>query len=93
MFQAIDPNGWAGWFDRPAGGADQPAFRLPATPARTRTAAAMARSPTTTPRDYHRIASTTLIIPTDVAKPIPVGLLSCQRQPLIVSVLPAITRN
>ena len=44
-------------------------------------AATMVPSPVTTPRDYHRIVSPTLTIPTDVTQPIPVGLLSRQRQP------------
>ncbi|THH31324.1 hypothetical protein EUX98_g2893 [Antrodiella citrinella] len=39
--------------------------------------------PPTTPLDYHRIVSPTLQIPTDTQKPIPVGLLACQRNPLL----------
>ncbi|KAF9646955.1 alanyl-tRNA synthetase domain-containing protein [Thelephora ganbajun] len=46
-------------------------------------AAAIVLSPVKTPGDYHRIVSPTLNIPTDVARPIPVGLLSCQRDPLL----------
>jgi hypothetical protein len=36
--------------------------------------------PPTTSGDYHRIVPPTLIVPTDVTQPIPVGLLSCQRR-------------
>jgi misacylated tRNA(Ala) deacylase len=43
-------------------------------------AAAVVLSPVTTPVDYHRIVSPRLTIPTDTTKPIPVGLLSCQRE-------------
>ena len=46
----------------------------------TMAAAAIVLSPITTPSDYHRIVSPTLTIPTDATQPIPVGLLSCQRQ-------------
>ena len=82
-------------FDRSAGGADQPGFRFrgravgwsstprkTTTPIRTMAAVVMVLSSATTPGDYHRIISPTLTIPTDVTKPIPVGLLSCQRQPV-----------
>ncbi|TFK48036.1 ThrRS/AlaRS common domain-containing protein [Heliocybe sulcata] len=40
-------------------------------------------APPVTPPDYHRIVSPTLRIPTDSSKPIPVGLLACQRDPLL----------
>ena len=53
---------------------------------------AMALSPATTPGDYHRIVSPTLIVPTDVTQPIPVGLLSCQRQSA-TSTFPSVIRN
>ncbi|TCD70424.1 hypothetical protein EIP91_003505 [Steccherinum ochraceum] len=39
--------------------------------------------PPTTPPTYHKIVSETLTIPTDTQKPIPVGLLACQRDPLL----------
>ncbi|KAH8106013.1 hypothetical protein BXZ70DRAFT_886899 [Cristinia sonorae] len=45
-------------------------------------ASALVLSPTT-PTSYHRIISPTLRIPTDTQLPIPVGLLACQRDPLL----------
>ncbi|EJF62794.1 hypothetical protein DICSQDRAFT_103029 [Dichomitus squalens LYAD-421 SS1] len=39
--------------------------------------------PSVTPPTYHRIVSPTLTIPSDPLKPIPVGLLACQRDPLL----------
>ncbi|KAI0650248.1 hypothetical protein C8Q79DRAFT_901052 [Trametes meyenii] len=39
--------------------------------------------PPLTPPTYHRIVSDTLSIPSDPLKPIPVGLLACQRDPLL----------
>ncbi|KAI9069245.1 ThrRS/AlaRS common domain-containing protein [Trametes sanguinea] len=39
--------------------------------------------PSVTPPTYHRIVSPTLSIPTDPLQPIPVGLLACQRDPLL----------
>lgn len=36
--------------------------------------------PLSTPPDYHRIVSSTLEIPSDPTKSIPVGLLACQRK-------------
>ena len=42
----------------------------------------LAPSSPTTPASYHRIISPTLRIPTDISKPIPVGLLACQRASL-----------
>ncbi|KAH8118283.1 alanyl-tRNA synthetase domain-containing protein [Phellopilus nigrolimitatus] len=36
-----------------------------------------------TPKDYHRVVSPDLHIPDDVSLPIPVGLLACQRDPLL----------
>ncbi|KAL7282265.1 hypothetical protein ACG7TL_003734 [Trametes sanguinea] len=39
--------------------------------------------PSVTPPTYHRIVSPTLAIPTDPLQPIPVGLLACQRDPLL----------
>ncbi|KAI0068748.1 ThrRS/AlaRS common domain-containing protein [Artomyces pyxidatus] len=45
-------------------------------------AAALVLSPTTPP-DYHRIVSPTLRIPSDPSITIPVGLLTCQRDPLL----------
>ncbi|KAH9977702.1 ThrRS/AlaRS common domain-containing protein [Lactifluus volemus] len=38
---------------------------------------------TKTPSDYHRIVSPTLHIPSDTSLSIPVGLLACQRDPLL----------
>lgn len=46
-------------------------------------AASVVLLPPTTPRTYHRIVSPTLRIPTDPLQPIPVGLLACQRDPLL----------
>lgn len=37
----------------------------------------------TTPSTYHRIISPTLTIPTSDRSPVPVGLLACQRDPLL----------
>lgn len=45
--------------------------------------AAVVLPPVATPPDYHKIVSLSLAIPSDIAKPIPVGLLSCQRDPLL----------
>ncbi|KAI0307089.1 hypothetical protein B0F90DRAFT_1622851 [Multifurca ochricompacta] len=42
-------------------------------------------SPPKTPSDYHRILSSTLSIPSDSSTTIPVGLLACQRDPLLRS--------
>ncbi|TFK83888.1 ThrRS/AlaRS common domain-containing protein [Polyporus arcularius HHB13444] len=39
--------------------------------------------PRATPPTYHRIVSTTLAVPTDPLQPVPVGLLACQRDPLL----------
>ncbi|KAH0587512.1 Alanyl-tRNA editing protein Aarsd1 [Termitomyces sp. J132] len=39
--------------------------------------------PQTTPSDYHRIISPTLKISEDIKVPIPVGILACQRDPLL----------
>ncbi|KAI0774088.1 alanyl-tRNA synthetase domain-containing protein [Fomes fomentarius] len=39
--------------------------------------------PSATPSNYHRIVSPTLKIPSDPLKPIPVGLIACQRDPLL----------
>ncbi|KAI0368082.1 alanyl-tRNA synthetase domain-containing protein [Pilatotrama ljubarskyi] len=39
--------------------------------------------PSVTPRTYHRIVSETLTIPSDPLQPVPVGLLACQRDPLL----------
>ncbi|KAI0089163.1 Threonyl/alanyl tRNA synthetase [Irpex rosettiformis] len=39
--------------------------------------------PPTTPPDYHRIVSPTLAVPSDPNVSIPVGLLACQRDPLL----------
>ncbi|KAK0468249.1 ThrRS/AlaRS common domain-containing protein [Desarmillaria tabescens] len=39
--------------------------------------------PSTTPHDYHRIISPSLRVSTDPRLPIPVGLLACQRDPLL----------
>ncbi|KAJ8475139.1 hypothetical protein ONZ45_g15709 [Pleurotus djamor] len=39
--------------------------------------------PSRTPETYHRIVSPTLTIPKDTQHPIPVGLLACQRDPLL----------
>lgn len=46
-------------------------------------AAVITLYPTVTPLSYHRIVSPTLKIPTDTQRPIPVGLLACQRDPLL----------
>ncbi|KIK48823.1 hypothetical protein CY34DRAFT_797600 [Suillus luteus UH-Slu-Lm8-n1] len=46
-------------------------------------AAVITLYPTVTPPSYHRIVSPTLKIPTDTQRPIPVGLLACQRDPLL----------
>lgn len=46
-------------------------------------AAVVTLYPTVTPPSYHRIVSQTLKIPTDTQRPIPVGLLACQRDPLL----------
>ncbi|KAI0787160.1 Threonyl/alanyl tRNA synthetase [Irpex lacteus] len=45
-------------------------------------ASAILLSPTTPP-DYHRIVSPTLAVPSDPQVSIPVGLLACQRDPLL----------
>ncbi|KAG6817448.1 hypothetical protein H0H87_008616 [Tephrocybe sp. NHM501043] len=42
--------------------------------------------PRTTPPDYHRIVSPTLKISDDSRVPIPVGILACQRDPLLRSI-------
>ncbi|EMD40847.1 hypothetical protein CERSUDRAFT_111427 [Gelatoporia subvermispora B] len=39
--------------------------------------------PPVTPPTYHRVVSPTLHIPTDPQVPVPVGLLACQRDPLL----------
>ncbi|KAI9001384.1 alanyl-tRNA synthetase domain-containing protein [Trametes punicea] len=39
--------------------------------------------PSVTPPTYHRIVSPTLTIPNDPLHPVPVGLLACQRDPLL----------
>ncbi|KAI0637998.1 alanyl-tRNA synthetase domain-containing protein [Trametes polyzona] len=46
-------------------------------------ATAALSAPSVTPPTYHRIVSDTLIIPSDPLEPIPVGLLACQRDPLL----------
>ncbi|KAK7696047.1 hypothetical protein QCA50_000688 [Cerrena zonata] len=46
-------------------------------------ASAIVLPPPATPASYHRIISPTLSLPTDTSKPIPVGLLACQRDPLL----------
>lgn len=46
-------------------------------------AAVITLHPTVTPPSYHRIVSPNLKIPTDTRQPIPVGLLACQRDPLL----------
>ncbi|KAF9534882.1 alanyl-tRNA synthetase domain-containing protein [Crepidotus variabilis] len=46
-------------------------------------AAAAVLLPATTPADYHRIVSPTLKVPTEPTISIPVGLLACQRDPLL----------
>ncbi|KIJ70003.1 hypothetical protein HYDPIDRAFT_78700 [Hydnomerulius pinastri MD-312] len=46
-------------------------------------AAAIVLSPSTTPPSYHRIVSPTLKVPSDPQQSIPVGLLACQRDPLL----------
>ncbi|KAI0322457.1 hypothetical protein OF83DRAFT_1167514, partial [Amylostereum chailletii] len=48
-------------------------------------AAAALVLPPITPPDYHRIISPSLTIPSDPALTIPVGLLACQRDPLLRS--------
>ncbi|OJT09054.1 hypothetical protein TRAPUB_79 [Trametes pubescens] len=47
------------------------------------TATASLSPPSVTPPTYHRIVSDTLVIPSDPLQPIPVGLLACQRDPLL----------
>ncbi|KAL1937732.1 hypothetical protein VTO73DRAFT_12885 [Trametes versicolor] len=47
------------------------------------TATASLSPPSVTPQTYHRIVSDTLVIPSDPLQPIPVGLLACQRDPLL----------
>ncbi|KAG7097007.1 hypothetical protein E1B28_004401 [Marasmius oreades] len=42
--------------------------------------------PSATPQDYFRIVSPTLIIPRDPKVSIPVGILACQRDPLLRSI-------
>lgn len=42
------------------------------------------------PPDYHRILSPTLRIPTDTQVPIPVGILACQRDPLLRSLVTSV---
>lgn len=50
---------------------------------RAMSASAIVLAPSSpTPASYHRIISPTLRIPTDTSKPIPVGLLACQRASL-----------
>ncbi|TFK75965.1 ThrRS/AlaRS common domain-containing protein [Pluteus cervinus] len=39
--------------------------------------------PTSTPPEYHRIVSEAVHIPTDPTTPVPVGILACQRDPLL----------
>ncbi|KAL0950042.1 hypothetical protein HGRIS_010050 [Hohenbuehelia grisea] len=39
--------------------------------------------PSQTPSTYHRIVSSTLQVPTDTQASVPVGLLACQRDPLL----------
>ncbi|KAI0729323.1 ThrRS/AlaRS common domain-containing protein [Fomitopsis betulina] len=46
-------------------------------------ATAAVLSPSSTPHSYHRIVSSTLQVPTDHKFSIPVGLLACQRDPLL----------
>ncbi|KAH7930096.1 ThrRS/AlaRS common domain-containing protein [Leucogyrophana mollusca] len=46
-------------------------------------ASAILLPPTPTPPSYHRIVSPTLTIPSDPLLSIPVGLLACQRDPLL----------
>ncbi|GJE84981.1 alanyl-tRNA editing protein [Phanerochaete sordida] len=46
-------------------------------------AAAALVLPPVTPPDYHRIVSSTLSVPSDPQTTIPVGLLACQRDPLL----------
>ncbi|KAI0772057.1 alanyl-tRNA synthetase domain-containing protein [Trametes elegans] len=46
-------------------------------------ATATLSAPSVTPPTYHRIVSPTLTIPADPLQPIPVGLLACQRDPLL----------
>ncbi|EPQ61307.1 ThrRS/AlaRS common domain-containing protein [Gloeophyllum trabeum ATCC 11539] len=48
-------------------------------------AALVLQPPTLTPKPscYHRIVSPTLRVPTDARTPVPVGLLACQRDPLL----------
>ncbi|KAG6378785.1 ThrRS/AlaRS common domain-containing protein [Boletus reticuloceps] len=50
-------------------------------------AAAIVLSPSATPSTYHRIVSPTLQIPSDPQFSIPVGLLACQRDPLLRELL------
>ncbi|KAH7887799.1 alanyl-tRNA synthetase domain-containing protein [Phlebopus sp. FC_14] len=46
-------------------------------------ASAIVLAPSATPPSYHRIVSPTLKVPSDPSRPIPVGLLACQRDPLL----------
>ncbi|KAI0796846.1 Threonyl/alanyl tRNA synthetase [Abortiporus biennis] len=46
-------------------------------------ATAILLPPTPTPSDYLRFVSPTLSLPKDTSSPIPVGLLACQRDPLL----------
>ncbi|KAI0082457.1 alanyl-tRNA synthetase domain-containing protein [Panus rudis PR-1116 ss-1] len=46
-------------------------------------AAAVVVPPPTTPPSYHRIVSPNLRVPTDPRSAIPVGILACQRDPLL----------
>ncbi|KAN0097391.1 Threonyl/alanyl tRNA synthetase, class II-like protein [Tylopilus felleus] len=50
-------------------------------------AAAILLSPSATPSTYHRVVSPTLQIPSDPQFSIPVGLLACQRDPLLRELL------
>ncbi|KAF9462597.1 ThrRS/AlaRS common domain-containing protein [Collybia nuda] len=50
-------------------------------------ATAVALLPSVTPSDYHRIKSPTLRIPTNPQVSIPVGILACQRDPLLRSLV------
>ncbi|KAF8558923.1 hypothetical protein OG21DRAFT_1474738 [Imleria badia] len=50
-------------------------------------AAAIVLSPSATPSTYHRVVSPTLQIPSDPQFSIPVGLLACQRDPLLRELL------
>ncbi|KAH9849970.1 hypothetical protein C2E23DRAFT_836910 [Lenzites betulinus] len=47
------------------------------------TATATLSPPSVTPPTYHRIVSDTLVVPADPLQSIPVGLLACQRDPLL----------